>query len=166
MAQYSLFAKYAFQNYFQNFQNNGAQVGASFVLPLLVGSAAGGQQAQAALDMAKLRIQINQTRNQIATDTGRSYQDMQSAEESRDLARQQLDLSHQDLSVLLSRYAEGQTALRDVERARALENQRWLALYESETQAERAKLGFLRQLGDLMSTLRVGPEVQTSDVGK
>jgi outer membrane protein TolC len=116
--------------------------------------------------MAKLRIQINQTRNQIATDTRRSYQDMQSAEESRDLARQQLDLSHQDLSVLLSRYAEGQTALRDVERARALENQRWLALYESETQAERAKLGFLRQLGDLMSTLRVGPEVQTSDVGK
>jgi outer membrane protein len=166
VAQYSLFAKYAFQNYFQNFQNNGAQVGASFVLPLLVGSAAGGQQAQAALDMAKLRIQINQTRNQIATDTRRSYQDMQSAEESRDLARQQLDLSHQDLSVLLSRYAEGQTALRDVERARALENQRWLALYESETQAERAKLGFLRQLGDLMSTLRVGPEVQTSDVGK
>jgi outer membrane protein len=166
VAQYSLFAKYAFQNYFPNFQNNGAQLGASFVLPLLIGSANGGQYEQAATDMAKLRIQINQTRNQIAADTRHSYQDMKSAEETRDLARQQLDLSHQDLSVLLSRYAEGQTALRDVERARALENQRWLALYESETQAERAKLGFLRQLGDLMSTLRAGPEVQASDAGK
>ncbi len=166
VAQYSLFAKYAFQNYFPNFQNNGAQVGASFVLPLLIGSAVGGQYQQAATDMAKLRIQINQTRNQISADTRRSYQDMKSAEETRDLARQQLDLSHQDLSVLLSRYAEGQTALRDVERARQLENQRWLALYEAETQAERAKLGFLRQLGDLMSTLRAGPEVQTSTAGK
>ena len=166
VAQYSLFAKYAFQNYFPNFQNNGAQVGASFVLPLLIGSAIGGQYQQAATDMAKLRIQINQTRNQISADTRRSYQDMKSAEETRDLARQQLDLSHQDLSVLLSRYAEGQTSLRDVERARQLENQRWLALYEAETQAERAKLGFLRQLGDLMSTLRAGPEVQTSTAGK
>lgn len=165
VAQYSLFAKYAFQNYFPNFQNNGAQVGASFVLPMLVGSANGGQQQEAAIDMAKLRIQINQTRNQITTDTRRSYQDMKSAEETRDLARQQLDLSHQDLSVLLSRYAEGQAALRDVERARALENQRWLALYESETQAERAKLSFLRQLGDLMAALRAGRSAQSSPTG-
>jgi outer membrane protein TolC len=136
------------------------------VLPLLIGSGNGGQHEQAAIDMSKLRIQINQTRNQIAVDTRRSYQDMKSAEETRDLARQQLDLSHQDLSALLARYSEGQTALRDVERARALENQRWLALYQAETDAERAKLAFLRQLGDLMSTLRAGSEVQTSSTGK
>jgi outer membrane protein TolC len=166
VAQYSLFAKYAFEKYFSNFQNNGAQIGASFVLPLLIGSGNGGQYQQAAIDMSKLRIQINQTRNQVAVDTRRSYQDMKSAEETRDLARQQLDLSHQDLSTLLARYSEGQTSLRDVERARELENQRWLALYQAETEAERAKLGFLRQLGDLMSTLRAGPEVQTSGAGK
>lgn len=164
VAQYALFAKYAYRDYFQKFQSNNAQIGASFVIPLLVGSASAGQYEQAAVDMAKLRIQINQTRNQIAIDTKRSYQDMKGAEETRDLARTQLDLSHQDLSVQLARYGEGQLPLRDVERARALENQRWLALYEAETQAERAKLGFLRQLGDLMSALRAGPEVQTSGI--
>lgn len=157
VAQYSLFAKYTYDQYFPGtrFQYNNAQIGAAFTIPLLVGSATGGQYEEAATDIAKLRIQINQARNRITEDTRKSYQDMQNAQETRDLARQQLDLAHQDLSVLLSRYAEGQARLNDVERARAAENERWLALYQSETQYERSKLGVLRQLGDLMASLRI-----------
>ncbi len=155
VAQYALFAKYTYQDYFQKFQRNNAQIGASVLIPLLPGAAASAQYQEAATDMAKLRIQINQTRNQISSDTKHSYRDMKNAEETRDLARQQLDLAHQDLSVLLSRYAEGQAQLRDVERARTQENLRWLALYSTEAEAQRARLGFLRQLGDLMTTLQI-----------
>ncbi|MGA8596756.1 MAG: TolC family protein [Bryobacteraceae bacterium] len=157
VAQYSLFAKYAYDQYFpgSRFQYNNAQIGAAFTIPLLVGSASGGQYGEAQTEIAKLRIQINQARNRITEDTRKSYQDMQSAQESRDLARQQLDLAHQDLSVLLSRYAEGQAHLTDVEKARAAENERWLALYQTETQYERSKLAVLRQLGDLMASLRI-----------
>ncbi len=157
VAQYSLFAKYAYTQYFPGtrFQYNNAQIGAAFTIPLLVGSASGGQYEEAATEIAKLRIQINQTRNRITEDTRKSYQDMQNAQETRDLARQQLDLAHQDLSTLLSRYAEGQARLTDVEKARAVENERWLALYQTETQFERSKLAVLRQLGDLMASLRI-----------
>jgi outer membrane protein len=157
VAQYALFAQYAYQDYFQKFQHNNYQIGASFVVPVLIGSANGGRYQEAATDVAKLRIQINQTRNRIALNTKKSYQDMKSAEEMRDLARQQLDLAHQDLSVLLSRYSEAKAPLSDVERARTIENQRWLALYETETQFQRARLGVLRQLGDLMAVLRLAP---------
>lgn len=157
VAQYSLFAKYAYDQYFpgSRFQYNNAQIGASVTLPLLVGSASGGQYGHAETEIAKLRIQINQTRNRITEDTRKSYQDMQSAQESRDLAREQLDLAHQDLSVLLSQYAEGQARLTEVEQARTRETERWLALYQTETQFERSKLAVLRQLGDLMASLRV-----------
>jgi outer membrane protein TolC len=156
VAQYSLFAKYAYTQYFtgSKFQYNNAQIGASFMIPLLVGSASSGQFEEAATDLAKLRLQINETRNRISVDTRKSYQDLKNAEETRDLARQQLDIAHQDLSVLLSRYTEAQTSLRDVEQARTAENQRWLELYEAETQYERSKLGVLHQLGDLMTMLR------------
>jgi outer membrane protein TolC len=154
VAQYSLFAKYAYTSYFQKFQYNNAQIGASFTLPLFVGSGVGGQYEEAATDMAKLRLQINQTRNQISVNTRRSYQEMRRAQETRDLARQQLDLAHDDLSVLLAQYTEGRVRLSDVEKARAAENDRWLALYETENQYERAKLGVLHQLGNLMATLR------------
>jgi outer membrane protein len=157
VAQYSLFAKYAYTQYFPGtrFQYNNAQIGAAFTIPLLIGSASGGQYEEAATDIAKLRIQINETRNRITGDTRKSYQDMRSAQETRDLARQQLDLAHQDLSDLLARYTEGQARITEVERARAFENERWLALYQAETQYERSKLGVLRQLGDLMGSLRV-----------
>jgi outer membrane protein TolC len=156
VAQYSLFAKYAYTQYFPGtrFQYNNAQIGASFTIPLLIGSASSGQYEQAATDIAKLRIQINETRNRITTDTRKSYQDMQNTKEMRDLAREQLDLAHKDLSDLLSRYSEGQARLTDVEKARAAENERWLALYQSETQFERSKLAILRQLGDLSATLQ------------
>lgn len=156
VAQYSLFAKYAYTQYFPGtrFQYNNAQIGASFTIPLLIGSASNGQYEQAATDIAKLRIQMNETRNRITTETRKSYQDMQNAKEMRDLAREQLDLAHKDLSDLLSRYSEGQARLTDVEKARAAENERWLALYQSETQFERSKLAVLRQLGDLAATLQ------------
>lgn len=154
VAQYSLFAKYAYTSYFQKFQYNNAQIGASFTLPIFVGSGISGQYEEAATDMAKLRLQINQTRNQISVNTRRSYQEMRRAQETRDLARQQLDLAHDDLSVLLAQYTEGRVRLSDVEKARAAENDRWLALYETENQYERAKLGVLHELGNLMATLR------------
>lgn len=157
VAQYSLFAKYVYQAYFQKFQRNNGQVGASFVIPLLVGSAVGGQLQESLTDAAKLRIQINETRDQVTIDTRRSYQDLHNAQELRNLARQQLDLAHDDLSVLLSRYAEGREILSNVEKARTAENERWLAMYEAEVQLQRAKLGVLRQLGDLMATLRSAP---------
>jgi outer membrane protein len=155
VAQYALFAKYTYQDYFAKFQRNNGQIGASIMVPLLPGAASAGQYQEAVTDMAKLRIQINQTRNQVISDTKRSYRDMKNAEETRDLARQQLDLAHQDLSVLLSRYAENQAQLRDVERARTQENLRWQALYSTETETQRARLAFLRQLGDLATTLQI-----------
>jgi outer membrane protein len=163
VAQYSLFAKYVYQAYFQKFQRNNGQVGASFTLPLLVGSASNGQYQESLTDMAKLRIQINETRDRIAVDTKRSYQDLHNAQELRDLARQQLDLAHEDLSVLLSRYAEGHEILSNVEKARTAENERWLAMYEAEVQVQRARLGVLRQMGNLMATLRSAP-VETPPV--
>jgi outer membrane protein TolC len=124
---------------------------------LLVGSASNGQYQESLTDMAKLRIQINETRDRIAVDTKRSYQDLHNAQELRDLARQQLDLAHEDLSVLLSRYAEGHEILSNVEKARTAENERWLAMYEAEVQVQRARLGVLRQMGNLMATLRSAP---------
>jgi outer membrane protein len=157
VAQYNLFAKYVYQDFFTHIQRNNGQIGASFVIPLLVGSATRGQYEEAATDMAKLRLQIGETRDRITVDTKRSYQDLHSARQLRDLARQQLDLAHDDLSVLLSRYAEGREVLSNVEKARTAENQRWLAMYEAEAQLQRAKLGVLRQLGDLMATLRSAP---------
>ena len=74
VAQYALFAKYNYVNYFQKFQSNNFQLGASIKIPIWVGSASKGLALQAQTDMAKIRIQMDQVRNRILSDTRRSYE--------------------------------------------------------------------------------------------
>ncbi len=156
VAQYALFAKYNYQQYFQKFQHNNFQLGASVTIPLLIGPSAHGLAEQAYTDMAKLRIQTDQLRNRILTDTRRSYEQWQKAENIHNLSRMQLDLAREELTVLLAQNAEGRVPMSQVEQARLEEGNKWMALYEAETQVTRAKLAILRQMGTLMASVREG----------
>ena len=157
VAQYALFAKYNYQQYFQKFQANNFQLGASITIPILVGSAANGSAEQAATDLRKMRIQMEEVRNRIVTDTQRNYQQWQKAVSQRDVARMQLDVARDDLTVLLAQNQEGRAPMKTLEQARLDESQRWIELYESEAQVTRTKLALLRQEGNLMAAIGVTP---------
>ncbi len=111
VAQYSLFARYNYEQYFPNpnqFQRNNGQLGASITIPLLVGSASRGYAEQVTTDMVKLRIQMNQVRDRIATDTRKSYNDWKKAQEILDLSRMKLDVARDDLSNLLAQIGKAE----------------------------------------------------------
>ncbi len=154
VAQYALFAKYNYTQYFQKFQRNNFQIGASITLPILIGSASNGLAQQAYTDMQKLRIQMDQVRNRILTDTRRNYEQWKKAESLRDLARMQLDLAREELTLLLSQNSEGRVPISRVEQARLDEGDRWMALYDAEAQVTRAKFAILRQTGNLLAAVR------------
>jgi outer membrane protein TolC len=159
VAQYSLFAKYNYSDYFQHFQRNNYQVGASITIPVLVGSASKGLAEQNNTDLQKIRIQMDQTRNRIISDTRRSYEQWKKAENIRDLSRLQLDLAREELTVLLAKQGEGQVPMSRVEQARLEESNRWIALYEAETQVTRTKLAIFRETGTLLAVVRSVPPV-------
>ena len=154
VAQYSYFLKSNYQAYFQKFQSNNTQLGASIKIPLLVGSASKAMADQSSTDLRKLRIQMDQTRNRIIADTRRSYQLYQKAAEIRDLTRKQLDLTRERLTVLLAQNGEGRASLSNLEQARVEESDRWIALYQAESQLTRTRLAILRQTGTLLAALR------------
>jgi outer membrane protein TolC len=154
VAQYALFAKYNYEQYFQKFQRNNAQLGVSLTIPILVGTASKGLAAQAFTDMQKIRIQMDQVRNRILTETRRSYEQWQKAQNLRDLSRMQLDLAREQLSVLLAQNGEGRVPISRVEQARLEEGNRWIDFYESDLQETRAKLAILRQTGSLLAAVR------------
>ena len=156
VAQYALFAKYNYSQYFQKFQHNNFQLGASVAIPLLIGSASKGLAAQAYTDMQKLRIQMDQVRNRIISDTRRSYEQWKKAESIRALARMQLDLAREELTVLLAQNSEGRVPINNVEQARLDEGNKWVAWYDAEMQVTRAKFAILRQTGNLLASVRAG----------
>jgi outer membrane protein len=154
VAQYALFAKYNYQTYFPKVQRNNFQIGAGVTIPLLIGSASQGLAEQALTDMQKIRIQMDQMRNRIITETRRSYQQWKKAESFRDLVRMQLDLAREQMTVYLAQNAEGRVSIRTVEQARLEESDRWIDFYVAETQVKRTQLAILREMGTLVAAMR------------
>jgi len=149
VAQYSLFAKYAYQAYFTQFQRNNAQLGMSIEVPLILGQSGAALVSQSQADIAKLRIEVTRTRARIANDLRAAYQDVRRAEMARDVARADLDVAREELTLDLAQMDEGRMPLASVEAARATEDEKWLAYYESQHTAELARLNVLRQTGTL-----------------
>ena len=154
VAQYSLFAKYNYQDYFTRFQRNNAQLGASIEIPVLVGRSRSAQAAQAQTEIAKLRIEVSRTRSRITADLRTAYQNLRRAESARTVARADLDLTLEELTIDLAQMDEGRLPLATVEAVRATENEKWLAYYEAQHVAELARLNVLRQTGTLEAALR------------
>jgi outer membrane protein len=153
VAQYELFAKYYTQNYFP-FQRNNAQLGASFNVPLLTGKSAHAYIEQADADLAKIRIEVNNTRAQITADLRRAYQEVRRADSARELAQADLELAREQVSLDLAQYNEGRLPMATLEQARAAENDKYVALYASQNVAERSRLNLLHLSGTLQAALQ------------
>jgi outer membrane protein len=154
VAQYALFAKYAYQQFFQKFERNNGQIGVSIKIPLLVGTAARGYLTEAEIDVAKLRAQVNNLRNQIALDTRKTYLDVKRSETARDVAKLDLELAREQVSVLLAQMGEGRAPETAVDRARLTEQEKWIAFYDAQHSVERARLNLLHETGTIVAALR------------
>jgi outer membrane protein len=155
VAQYSLLAKYNnFQQFFARFQRNNGELGASFSIPVLAGHAAGAYAAQAEAEASRIGADIARTRARIAADLRRAFQDVRRADAARELARADLDLARDQVSIDLAQNEEGRLPAAKIEQDRAVENEKWLAYYDAQTTAERARLNVLKQSGTLLAALR------------
>ena len=153
--QYSLFAERTYEDYFPSdkFQRNNAELGVSFTLPILIGVEPGARLEQAYIDEEKLQVQIEDLAHRIRADTEHSFQQLTQARNALNVARQELDLAHDESATVQSQYGEGRALPTDLERAMNEENEKQLSVYQSETDVERAKLEVLRQMGNLMPAL-------------
>ena len=157
IAQYELFAKYYYQNYYPVFQRNSAQFGASFDVPVLMGRSSRAYITQAEADIAKAEIEATRTRARITSEIRRAFQEMKRAESAREVARADRDLAREQVNVDLAQNEEGRLAATALEQARAVENEKWLAYYDAQHTVDRARLNVLRLTGTLTATLKNQP---------
>jgi outer membrane protein len=154
VAQYGLFATFNhYQDYFLHYQRNNGEIGVSFLLPLLPGPIVSASAAEADADASKLRIQLASARNQITADIRQSYREVRKTEELRDVGRLDLEVAREQVSVNLALLQEGRILLSQVEDARITESAKWLAFYDAQYAAERARWNLARQTGDLLAAL-------------
>ena len=155
VAQYGLLAEFNnYQQFFKSFQRHNGQLGISFQVPLWNGPAVNAAASQTDAEAAQLGIQIRNARSRIVADTRKAYDDLKQAEAAWEVARLDLEVAREQVSVLLAQMQEGRTALRQVEESRTAETDKWIALYDAAANVEKAKLAVLRQTGGLLAALR------------
>ena len=155
VAQYALLTKYShYQEYFNRFQYNNGQIGASFQIPLLLGPGVHAQVAQGEVDEQHIHAEIEAARNKIILDVHQSYQEVAKANLANQLAKAEVDLAHSQLSILLAQMNEGRASLRQVEEARFNEDEKWIAFYDAQFASEKARLNVLKQTGELTAALQ------------
>jgi outer membrane protein len=155
VAQDNIFAKYNYSAAIEGtFRRNNPELGASVTIPLLIGKTARAYSSQAEADVAKLRIEVARTRSRITADLRLAYRQVKTAESSQELARDDLDVTRDELNVDLAQYEEGRLPLARVETLRAMENEKFLVYYVSRQTVVRARLNVLRLTGNLLAVLK------------
>jgi outer membrane protein TolC len=155
VAQYSLLSRFNnYDKFFPRFQRNNFELGVSFEIPILTGRSSAAYVVQAQVDIDKIRAQIVQTRSRITADLQHAYRDIRRTETAQKLARADLDLAREQLTLDLTRYDEGQVTMAQVEASRAAEQEKWIVYYDTQRALEVARLTVLRQTGTLVASLR------------
>lgn len=151
---YSLLAKYNnYQTYFNKFQYNNFNAGVNVQFPIFSSKTRSSiALAEANLDAA--RLNLVSTRNQVSAGVRQKSRKVQEADAAKEVARLELQLAQQNVSVLQSQFAEGKANLRDVERARLEENEKWMAYLDANFLRQQAQLELLRTAGQLDKVLQ------------
>jgi len=155
VGQYSLLSKYNnYEKFFGAFQRHNVELGASITIPILVGRSGQAGMTQSQVDIEKIRTEIGRTRSRITADLQHAYRDVRRTEAAQKLARADLDLAREQLSLDLTRYDEGQVTMAQVEASRAAEQEKWIAYYDTQHAVEVARITVLKQTGTLLASLQ------------
>src|SRR5437667_3410 len=148
-AEYGLFARFNnFQDFFQRFQRNNFNIGLQVRIPLVT-SQRSANVALARSELTTAEMDLKAKRQNVELDVERQYQRLRELDAAREVARLELKLAQENLQIVQANFGEGRSNLRDVEKARLEENDRWLAFLDSDYEHQKAQLDLLNTTGDL-----------------
>ncbi len=155
ISSYALLAKYNnYEAFFNKFQRHNTQLGLSISVPIIVPPGARAYASQAEVEITKLKNRINQMRYKVSTDIREAFLGVHKSESARDLAKLDLEVARDQIGILMARFEEGRAPLREIEEARILESEKWMAYFGAQSAVERARLELLRHTGTLAALLK------------
>jgi outer membrane protein len=146
---YSLLAKYNnYSEFFNHFQRNNFNAGIQLQVPIFSPRIrAAISLAQVNLDAAKVGLQNK--KSEVTSDVRQKTRRVRERDASKEVARLELQLAQQNVSVLQAQFTEGKLNLREVEKARLDENEKWMAYLDAGFQKQQAQLELLKSAGQL-----------------
>ncbi|HEY6946232.1 MAG TPA: TolC family protein [Candidatus Acidoferrum sp.] len=146
---YSLLAKYNnYSLFFNHFQPSNFNAGIDMRFPIFSAQLrANIGLAQVNLDAAK--ASLSSKRTELTADVRQKTRRAREMDAAKEVARLELQLAQQNVAVLQAQFGEGKLNLRDMEKARLDENDKWMAYLDANFQRQQAQLDLLKTAGQL-----------------
>ena len=141
-----------FQDFYNRFERHGVTIGVRAQIPIF-SSKTSAQVALAKSELTAAEMELKNKRAEIELGVRRQARAGREAEAQREVARLELQLAQENVRVLQVRYEEGRTPLRDLERARLEESEKWMAYVDAKFQQQKAQLELLRATGQIAKAL-------------
>jgi outer membrane protein len=146
---YSVLAKFNnYDQFFNHFQRNNYNAGVQVQVPLF------SARTKAAIGLAKVNLEVAKAnlankKSEVSADVRLRTRRLRERDAAKEVARLELQLAQQNVAVLQSQFGEGKLNLREVEKARLNENEKWMAFLDASFQRQQAQIELLRTAGQL-----------------
>jgi outer membrane protein TolC len=149
VSTYSLLANFNnYSEFYKKFQRNNFNAGVQVQVPLF------SARTREAIGLAQINLETSQAtlaskKTQVSAEVRQKTLHLRERDAGKEVARLELQLAQQNIGVLQTQYNEGKVNLRDVEKARLEENDKWMAFLDANFQRQQAQLDLLRTAGQL-----------------
>ena len=146
---YSVLAKFNnYSQFFNHFQRNNFNAGVDVRVPIF------SAQTKAAIGLAQVnldaaKVNLTNKKTELSADVRQKTRRVRERDAAKEVARLELQLAQQNVAVFQSQFAEGKLNLREVEKARLEENEKWMAYLDANFQKQQAQLELLKTAGQL-----------------
>jgi outer membrane protein TolC len=139
-----------YEKFFQpgSFQPNNYNAGVEVQVPIF------SAKVKANIGLAEVNLEaakasLANKKNQVSADVRKMTRLVREKDAAKEVARLELQLAQQNVSMLQSKFDEGKVNLRDMEKSRLDENDKWLAYLDANFERQKAQVQLLRTAGQL-----------------
>ncbi len=146
---YSVLGKFNnYLDFFKTFQRNNFNAGIDMHVPIF------SAQTKAAVGLAQInleaaKVNLANKKTELSADVRQKTRRVRERDAAKEVARLELQLAQQNVAVFQSQFAEGKLNLREVEKARLEESEKWMAYLDANFQKQQAQLELLKTAGQL-----------------
>ncbi|MBI3483596.1 MAG: TolC family protein [Acidobacteria bacterium] len=149
VGQYGIFTRFNnYDDFYRRFERHNVTIGIQARIPIFA-SRTNSAVNLARSELTAAEIEARQLRSVLQADVQRQARKSRELDAEKEVARLELKLAQENVRVLQAQFDEGRTSLRDLEKARLEESDKWRAYLDAGFAQQQARLELLRTTGQL-----------------
>ncbi len=142
-----------FDRFYNSFERTSVSIGVRVRVPIFSATTSSAV-ALAASELSAAEQELRNRRETLELNVRQQARQTRETDVTREVARLEMELAQENVRVLQAQFQEGRLGLRELEKARLEEHEKWLAFLDAEFQQQKAHLELLRTTGRIAQVLQ------------